>query len=680
MKHGFRTFIVTILILMSAGALNAQKVLVINTYNPTYPWTAYFNLSLRQAAERSGGTIELFFEDLDITRFAEEKLIKNFADYLSVKYGTLPPDAIIANSDPACAFIEEYCNFPQSIPKAYYTSKLNYSNDNILVLDNKYSAVVSETWNLMKSLFPQVRRIKIIKGEENTSETIYKEMLATAGSLVEVTMIDDFSLESLKQIVTNEQPDTAFIFTPVTTDINKVQVVPKQLLTELCEISPCPIFTLWDTLLGSGCVGGQVLSAQNTAQELLRGVQDYLKTGSFSSAYEISTIFLDWDALKKNKLNIEAVPEDALILNRPQPFYVVHAKTLLIIVNIVLIIFFIILLSAILVIRRSYRKLRKTNNELAAAREQAESLSLHDALTGLFNRRAIEPMITYEMNRKKRFGSSVSLLIVDIDHFKKVNDTFGHDIGDEVLKKVAQTLHEYRRSTDLPSRWGGEEFVILLADTDESQSILIAEKIRTACSSLVFENCDRITVSIGLAEAKYDETFESWFKRVDAALYTAKNTGRNKTIAASGMDPETAQKQTGHELLLLHLSWKEEFRVGVDTYDKQHKELFNLSNKLISAVVNNESGETIAGILQQLYEDTEKHFNDEQNYLEKRSCAFIERHKKEHVYLLEQLKKKEEDFKTRNMAAYDFIAFICSDLISKHILGEDKLSFDNIRR
>ena len=146
------------------------------------------------------------------------------------------------------------------------------------------------------------------------------------------------------------------------------------------------------------------------------------------------------------------------------------------------------------------------------------------------------------------------------------------------------------------------------------------------------------------------------------------------------MDPETAQMQTGHELLLLHLSWKDDYRVGVDTYDKQHKDLFTVSNKLISAIVNNESSEIIAEILQQLYKDTEAHFNDEQSYLEKRNCVFIERHKKEHSFLLKQLNLKAESFETNNISAYDFISFICNDLISKHILGEDKLSFEDIRR
>ncbi|HPX27596.1 MAG TPA: hypothetical protein PLG87_12395 [Treponemataceae bacterium] len=99
MNHCLKKVIVVLLLLTSAAALCAQNILVLNTYNPTYPWTAYFNLGLRQMAEESGGTIELFFEDLDVTRFGSQKDQENFARYLSSKYSGYPLDAVIGNSD-----------------------------------------------------------------------------------------------------------------------------------------------------------------------------------------------------------------------------------------------------------------------------------------------------------------------------------------------------------------------------------------------------------------------------------------------------------------------------------------------------------------------------------------------------------------------------------------------------
>jgi len=229
------------------------------------------------------------------------------------------------------------------------------------------------------------------------------------------------------------------------------------------------------------------------------------------------------------------------VINKPAPFYIIHAKKILITGNLIIFIFFVFLLASSFVIVRAYRKLRKTNKALAEARKKAENLSLHDTLTGLLNRRGLEQMINYEINRKRRFDNSVSFLMVDIDYFKSVNDTFGHVTGDLVLKQVAETLTNGRRSTDLVSRWGGEEFLILLTNTSESQAMQIAEKLRIACSQIVLNDSHNITVSIGVAEVMKNETFESWFKRVDMALYTAKNSGRNKIVAASSVNVEDIQ-------------------------------------------------------------------------------------------------------------------------------------------
>ena len=129
-------------------------------------------------------------------------------------------------------------------------------------------------------------------------------------------------------------------------------------------------------------------------------------------------------------------------------------------------------------------------------------------------------MIAFEMNRK-RFGTSVSILILDIDHFKQVNDTYGHDVGDIVLKRIAQTLHDYRRSTDLPAG-GAEKNFHSSCRYRRKPAILIAEKMRIACGKIIFDECKSITVSIGVAEVQHDETFDSWFRRADRALYTAK--------------------------------------------------------------------------------------------------------------------------------------------------------------
>ena len=335
--------IVVLLLLTSVAALCAQNILVLNTYNPTYPWTAYFNLGLRQMAEESG-QIELF-EDLDVTRFGSKRSGK-LCPLFIVKICRLPLDAVIGNSDRACTFIETYCSFPVYSQSLLYV-QTEYSGQNILCLDVKYNEVINETWRLIQELQPKLTSIFIIAGDPSMTETVYNELVKIAPSNCTVELFIDFTFEELKKTMSSLPKTTAAFFIPVTQDRTGTQIIPRQLLTELAQTSTAPIYTLWETLIGTGCVGGEMLSAQKTAQELIRGLHSYLKNGKFDDVYSISQPVIDWEAAKKFSLIKEAVPASARVVNKPDPFYIVHAKTILVIANIVLAVFFIILLTGI---------------------------------------------------------------------------------------------------------------------------------------------------------------------------------------------------------------------------------------------------------------------------------------------------------------------------------------------
>jgi len=157
-------------------------------------------------------------------------------------------------------------------------------------------------------------------------------------------------------------------------------------------------------------------------------------------------------------------------------------------------------------------------------------MAMHDALTGLFNRRAFDELLAREMASCRRYGGTVSLVTIDIDHFKKVNDTYGHDVGDEVLKDLANILRNVSRPSDLPCRWGGEEFSWLLPKTDVEGARQAGERLRQAVSGFDFSTDERQTISMGVAELRSDETSDALCRRADLALYEAKETGRNKVV------------------------------------------------------------------------------------------------------------------------------------------------------
>jgi len=189
-------------------------------------------------------------------------------------------------------------------------------------------------------------------------------------------------------------------------------------------------------------------------------------------------------------------------------------------------------------------------NHLALALKNAvlfhrvKSRADHDGLTRLHNRRAFDERLTEEMRRHQRYGQPMSLLMCDIDHFKGVNDTYGHLTGDHVLREVGRLLVETLRSTDFSARFGGEEFVVILPQTDEQQAFALAERLRNGIANLRFSQNGQsfgITVSIGVAHLQPGDLSRrrGLLKKVDQALYQAKRQGRNQVF--SPLEPPTLE-------------------------------------------------------------------------------------------------------------------------------------------
>ena len=158
-------------------------------------------------------------------------------------------------------------------------------------------------------------------------------------------------------------------------------------------------------------------------------------------------------------------------------------------------------------------------------------LAVHDALTGIYNRHGINEIINQKIEEFKRVKSKLSVIFFDIDFFKRVNDTYGHDIGDYVLKNIAKLVSSEIRSSDIFARWGGEEFILFLPNTSLEEALKVAEKLRKSIEEYAFNDIDTITCSFGVTELQEDDTKESFLKRVDNLLYEAKESGRNCVVS-----------------------------------------------------------------------------------------------------------------------------------------------------
>jgi len=191
-------------------------------------------------------------------------------------------------------------------------------------------------------------------------------------------------------------------------------------------------------------------------------------------------------------------------------------------------------------LRQSRQQLDAMNERLRRQNEELERLSTSDALTGLYNRRYLTQRLSEELLRSYRHKSSFSVLMADVDEFKKYNDAFGHPAGDEVLKKVASILLNSTRSEDCTARYGGEEFAVLLTGTSGEVAAEVAERIRARVESQKFAG-RKITLSIGIAEfPDHGQSADEVIESADEALYAAKRAGRNRVVRA-GSKPSVAK-------------------------------------------------------------------------------------------------------------------------------------------
>jgi diguanylate cyclase (GGDEF)-like protein len=191
-------------------------------------------------------------------------------------------------------------------------------------------------------------------------------------------------------------------------------------------------------------------------------------------------------------------------------------------------------------------------------RDQLRDQSIRDPLTSLFNRRYLMETCRREFSRAARTNQCVSVLSIDVDHFKKFNDNHGHDAGDTVLRAVGQCLQENFREEDVPCRFGGEEFVVILPGTNPEEGIRKAESLRAKVEALVVRyldgNLPRITISVGVAAfPRSGATPQEVLKIADEALYRAKEEGRNRVQSAPSLvAPDGAARALQQKLAVAH--------------------------------------------------------------------------------------------------------------------------------
>jgi diguanylate cyclase (GGDEF)-like protein/hemerythrin-like metal-binding protein/PAS domain S-box-containing protein len=305
------------------------------------------------------------------------------------------------------------------------------------------------------------------------------------------------------------------------------------------------------------------------------------------------------------------------------------------------------------------------NRALQIANAELHQLATTDALTGAWNRRHFEQVAEVEITQAQRYGVPLSLMIFDIDHFKSINDRYGHQAGDQVLVGLTQLVRRHLRAADLLARWGGEEFVVMMPHCGEEEAIALADKVRGLVAGTPFPTVGRVTASFGVAAVAPEETLDVWLKRVDDALYRAKEGGRNRVVAGEAKAPD-------QDAISLHLRWRDSYTCGEPAIDEEHRELFRLVNEILDLAIAEPPPAVLLVPLDALIGHVTGHFAHEEDILQRRGYADLARHAGLHRHLVEHALDLRRQAETGSLEFGKLVEFLSRDVVVLHLLREDR--------
>jgi len=321
---------------------------------------------------------------------------------------------------------------------------------------------------------------------------------------------------------------------------------------------------------------------------------------------------------------------------------------------------------------------RREIAELRARVEELERLSTTDRLTGVWNRLQMDRMVDAEMSRAERHHQPVSLILLDVDHFKRINDSKGHALGDQVLRELGERLAGGLRILDSLFRWGGEEFVVLAPETTFGGAEVLAERLRARVAEAPFADVGQVTISLGVAEHLPGESREDWFERVDRLMYRAKAGGRNRVA----VDRHGAAELWGEDRkrAVIELTWQDSYRSGHPEIDAEHRRLFDLANRVMGEafVPEPDHGRLVVAV-SALVDHVQQHFEHEERILEAHGFPGLTGHSKAHRHLLRRAREIEESIRAKPVGTGALVEFLAEELVMRHLLTADRAFFELLK-
>jgi len=532
----------------SHALADERRVLVLYSLgaDSSSAWQRLVHKGLYDELERSsqGATPAIFEERFDANRVGEDKSQEGMAPYLASKYADVKFDAIVTENFVAARFLSSHPELFAGVPRHY----VNHGRDQWQPRDGLAYEVSSDferAIGVIPLVAPNVRHIAII-GDKSSRCQIWLDRIRNVTPRfpnIRFEIWDDGGVDDLRRRAARLDRSSAIFMLASLRGDGNARIQPRELALQVSAATKAPMFTHSESLVMPGVVGGYVVSGEAVGRMMAR-----LLLGLPAMTSQVQGYYFDYPTARQ--AGLRNIPQEAVILNRPHNVWelyrwqIVSAAALILLEG--------MLISALVLSLRSRRRamselaternsledrILQRTLELLQANRKLEQLATTDPLTGIANRRKMTEQIAQELERARRFHHPLSLLMIDIDHFKRINDTYGHDVGDQAIIQTATMLTASLRAVDMVARFGGEEFVLLMPETHIAVAVHAAERLRARAAEMrlrtEFGVEVELTISIGVAAADphgTPGTPSSLLVRSDKALYRAKKEGRNRVV------------------------------------------------------------------------------------------------------------------------------------------------------
>jgi diguanylate cyclase (GGDEF)-like protein len=567
-----------------------KAVLLLFPYQPDLPQTVLAQKSIQ--AELNGSadlTIDWYYEYLDLNRFPSADYRNQLVELYASKYRGRNIDLVFATSEQSLNFWLQYRGgilpntptvFYDILPERLAVYKLPTDVTGIAsTLDS------TQYLNWVVHLSPPITEIVVVQGVSEADRGFNTPMSDLQDNLDGQVLLTDWSVLSLDEVkrrAATLPPGTIIFYQLMLEDSAGVKYRPIDALRELVGVSAVPVISKYDQFIGVGTIGGYMYSIELVAREAARMGARILRGEAVSNipvvSYQSNHFIFDHLALQRWNIPLSALPAQSVIKNRQYTIWEQYRLQLIGVSAVIIGLIFMISLLGVLTKRLNtarrdlsrindnletqvrerivaYRQLeeeiverkqveedlKEANehleyqlNEIKTLQESLREQAIRDPLTGLYNRRYLQETMEREFARARRENYMVSVMMMDIDHFKNFNDAHGHQAGDEVLIAHGNLLKNSVRQGDIAFRYGGEEFIVIMPNVDAVDAARRADTMRSDFSAFRID-CEGVefgvTISVGIAfYPQHGGDMNEIIKAADAALYEAKQSGRNRVI------------------------------------------------------------------------------------------------------------------------------------------------------